>query len=200
MMLFNLLLLVASLCFADAYSTFGITTRRSTMTMKRGRSFKKEEIGGSPLDAAGMSPSGRNWINVPDSSVKDLPQEDGQVKLIETMAAVLVDRNTNPGGAVAVMKYGPETFCFSSSCPTCKIPLTKAKGVAPNEESMNSPRIVCDFCKATFNLKTGKKVTSEGSSGFFGSIAKTLLSASDTRPLPIYSLGEKNGKILISLD
>jgi hypothetical protein len=64
------LLLVVSLCVADAFSPMGVTTRRSTMTMKRGRSFKKESS--SPLDGSGMA-SGRNWINVPSKTVKDLP-------------------------------------------------------------------------------------------------------------------------------
>jgi nitrite reductase/ring-hydroxylating ferredoxin subunit len=192
------LLLVVSLCVADAFSPMGVTTRRSTMTMKRGRSFKKESS--SPLDGSGMA-SGRNWINVPSKTVKDLPNEEGQVVLLETNAPFLVDKGTNPKGAVSVMKYGPDTYCFSSSCPQCKIPMSKAKALPPNEETDDMvPRVVCDFCKATFNLKSGKSVTAQEGKGFLGSLAKAVLSAQDSAPLKIYQLGEKNGKILFSAD
>jgi nitrite reductase/ring-hydroxylating ferredoxin subunit len=200
------ILLVVSLCVADAYSPMGMTTRRSSMTMKRGRgSFKKEiessdgSSASSGSAGAGMS-AGRNWLNVPAKTVKDLPNEEGKVILLDTQAFLLVDKATNPTGAVCVMKYGPETFCFSSSCPQCKIPLTKAKVSPPNEESKKAPRLACDFCKSTFELKTGKKVASEENTGFLGGIAKAVLSAQESAPLPIYQLAEKNGKILFSMD
>jgi nitrite reductase/ring-hydroxylating ferredoxin subunit len=200
------ILLVVSLCVTDAYSPMGMTTRRSTMTMKRGRGSFKKEIGGdtgsssASSGSTGMSGGGRNWLNVPEKTVKDLPKEDGEVILLDTQAFLLIDKGTNPTGAVCVMKYGPETFCFSSSCPQCKIPLTKAKVSPPNEESKKAPRLACDFCKSTFELKTGKKVASEENTGFLGGIAKAVLSAQESAPLPIYQLAEKNGKILFSMD
>jgi nitrite reductase/ring-hydroxylating ferredoxin subunit len=135
-------------------------------------------------------------------SVKNLPQEEGVVGLVDTKAFLLVDKGTNPTGAVSVMKYGPETFCFSVSCPSCKIPLTKAKPLPPNEETNNkAPRLACDFCKATFNLKTGEQVMAQAGRGIFGGLAKAVLSAqNDQSPLPVYKLAEKNGKILFNME
>lgn len=176
------------------------------MTMKRGRGSFKEEMGSSSgmgnsgsSGSSGLS-SGKNWLNVPGKTAKDLPQQEGTVALLDTQAFLLTDKATNPTGAVSVTKYGPETFCFSSSCPTCKIPLTKAKVLAPNEESKGAPRLACDFCKATFELKTGQKVKATEKAGLLGGIAKAVLSAQETAPLPIYSLAEKDGKLLFSMD
>jgi nitrite reductase/ring-hydroxylating ferredoxin subunit len=209
-MMFLNLLLVASLSFSDAYSSFGVTTRRSSMTMKRGRgSFKKEMEGSSPssfskssFSSSSSSSSSRNWLPVPNQTTKALPTEDGKITLLETNVKTLVDAGTNPAGTVSVVKYGKETYCFSVSCPSCKIPLTKAKVLPANEETAtnNSPRLSCDFCKSTYSLKTGEKLKSESASGIFGTIAKTLISASPSGPLPVYQLGEKDGKILISLN
>ena len=207
MKLSNIILVAAVTLFVttDAYSPLSMPTKRSTMTMKRGRgSFKKEisSSSGGGMSSSGSSSSGlqsRNWVNT-NQSVKQLPTEDGQVTLLETGAFLVVDKATNPTGAVGVMKYGPQTHCFSSSCPQCKIPLTKAKALPPNEETGKAPRISCDFCKATFNLKTGEPVKSQESAGFLGGIAKAVLSAQDSAPLPIYTLGEKNGKVQFSME
>jgi len=175
------------------------------MTMKRGRgSFSKEMGGGSGSSSSSSSGSGlssrTNWIQT-KNKVQDLPQEEGKVGLIETGAFLLVDKATNPNGAVSVVKYGQETYCFSVNCPKCKIPMTKAKTLPPNEETQNkSPRISCDFCKSTFNLKTGAPVQAQEASGILGSLAKAVLSAQDSAPLPVYTLGEKNGKVLFSMD
>jgi nitrite reductase/ring-hydroxylating ferredoxin subunit len=54
--------------------------------------------------------------------------------------------------------------------------------------------------KATFNIRTGEKVASEEKTGFLGGIAQAVLSTQETAPLPIYDLGEKNGKILFCMD
>lgn len=190
---------------AEAYS---IPTRRSTMTMKRGRgSFKKElndgassGMGSSSAGAGAASYSGRNWIQT-NQKTSVLPQEEGKVGILETKAFLLVDKATNPNGAVSVMKYGPQTYCFSVSCPQCKIPLTKAKALPPNEETNNeAPRVCCDFCKSTYNLKTGEQVESGGSAGIFGGIAKAVLSSQESAPLPVYELAEKNGNVLFNMD
>lgn len=154
----------------------------------------------SSSSSSGGVASNRNWIQT-KNTVKDIPQEEGKVGLIETGAFLLVDKATNPNGAVSVVKYGPQTYCFSVNCPKCKIPMTKAKTLPPNEETQNkAPRIACDFCKSTFNLKTGAPVKTQEGAGLFGNIAKAVLSAQDTTPLPVYELGEKNGKILFSMD
>lgn len=179
--------------------------------MKRGRGSFKKELGspGSSSGPAGIASSdsgtgtstGRKWIQVPKSSVKDLPQQEGTVSLLDTQALRLVDKSTNPTGAVGVMKYDSATYCFSASCPSCKIPLTKAKALPPNDETNNAaPRIACDFCKSTYNLKTGEKLKSQQGGGIFGGIAKAVMSTQESGPLPIYQLGEKNGKILFSMD
>jgi nitrite reductase/ring-hydroxylating ferredoxin subunit len=202
------LLLLASLCLSDAYMPFGVTTRRSTMTMKRGRGSFKEVDGPTPASSSSSSGGGgglgnvggssTNWIIVPKITAKDLPKEEGIVSLIDTQALKLIDKGTNPTGAVSVIKYGPETYCFSVQCPSCKIPLTKAKALPPSEETGKAPRLACDFCKATFNLKTGEKVTAVQGSGLLGNIAKAVLQSKESGPLPIYQLGEKSGKILFS--
>lgn len=114
------------------------------MTMKRGRgSFKKEIQGGSESNSVGIGPS-RNWVDT-KQKVTVLPKEEGTVTLLDTGVFLLVDKATNPTGAVCVMKYGPETHCFSSSCPQCKIPMTKAKALPPSSETGTAPRISCDF-------------------------------------------------------
>ena len=201
MKLSNLLLAIAFIVTADAYSLLGAPTRRSTMTMKRGRGSFKKEMGGSSSGTSSAAPGGmsRNWINT-NQNLKQLPTEEGKVSLLDTGAFLLVDKATNPTGAVAVMKYGSQTYCFSSSCPQCKIPMTKAKALPANEETGSAPRVSCDFCKSTFNMQTGAKVESAESTGFLGGIAKAVLSAQDSAPLPVYELGEKNGKILFSMD
>jgi nitrite reductase/ring-hydroxylating ferredoxin subunit len=205
MQLSTLLCVVAVWATADAFSPIGFYTRRSTMTMKRGRGSFKDEVGGGGMGSAPPSSSGglgssRNWIQT-KNTVKDLPAEEGKVGLIETGAFLLLDKGTNPNGAVSVVKYGAQTYCFSVNCPKCKIPMTKAQTLPPNEETQNkAPRIACDFCKSTYNLKTGAPVKAQEGAGLFGNIAKAVLSAQDTAPLPIYELGEKNGKILFSMD
>ena len=67
----------------NAYSIMGAPTKRSTMTMKRGRGSFKKEIGEGSLStgsssSAGMAP-GKNWLNT-NKSVKDLPEEEGKVR------------------------------------------------------------------------------------------------------------------------
>ena len=191
-----------------AFAVDGFATRRSTMTMKRGRgSFQKETGGGGMQqniksmgggDSSSSSP--KQWIPVSGlGSVKDLPTEEGKITLVDTMAKYLKNAATNPTGAVAVVKYGPNTYCMSSSCAACKIPLTKAKVLEANEETGNDPRLVCDFCKATYNLRTGERVKSDGGGGLLGGIVKGILSTQQTAPLPVYELGEAKGKVVINL-
>jgi nitrite reductase/ring-hydroxylating ferredoxin subunit len=174
--------------------------------MKRGRGSFKEEAGGGKPNVQSMSGdvgsiSSKIWVPVAGlKSAKDLPTEQGKVVLVDTMAAALMDRGTNPTGAVSVVKYGLNTYCVSSSCASCKIPLTKAKILEPTEqETGKDPRLACDFCSATYNLRTGERVTNVQASGILGGIAKVLLSAQESAPLPVYELGEAKGKVAINI-
>jgi len=141
-----------------------------------------------------------NWIPI-QVSAKSLPTTENKVELIDTNLITMKNAQTNPTGAVSVMKYGKQTYCFSVNCPSCKIPLTKAQALEGTKESSNQPRLVCDFCKATYNLKTGEKLESAvPNPGILGGIAKSIFSAKDNGPLPVYQLGEKNGKLVIALE
>ena len=141
-----------------------------------------------------------NWIPIAVSA-KALPLENNKVGLIDTNLPTMKNSQINPTGAVSVIKYKDQTYCFAVNCPACKIPLTKAQAIDGNTESGKQPRLVCDFCKATYNLKTGAKLPSAvPNAGILGGIAKTIFSAKDSGPLPVYQLGEKNGKLVIALD
>jgi len=180
------------------------------MTMRKGRkSLKKNINNGLGGGSAGVTPMGgestvskkTNWVPVAGiSSMGDLPQDENSVQLVETKAQKLMNAGTNPNGAVSVVNYKGNTYCFSSSCPSCKIPLTKAKVFEPNEETGDAPRVSCDFCSATYNIRTGEKVAdAEGTGGFFGGVVKGLMGAKPSEPLPTYDLGEKGGNVLINL-
>jgi len=133
-------------------------------------------------------------------SVKELPTEEGEIKLIETGAFLLVNKQTNPGGAAATVKYGGEMYCFDANCPQCKIPLTKSKILAPNDETKNkAPRISCDLCKYTYNLKSGEQLDAAEATGLFGGIAKSILGSQEGGDLSTYELGEKNGRIMFTM-
>merc|ERR1712176_102056 len=131
-------------------------------------------------------------------SIKDLPTEEGKVKLFETMANPFMNAQTNPNGAIAVVKYGKATYCMGVNCSACQIPLNKAEILEPNEETDKDPRLACTFCRATFNLKTGERVNSAESGGLMGGIMSGLFSKSDEKPQPVYALGEKNGQVYIN--
>ena len=79
--------------------------------------------------------------------------------------------------------------------------MTKAKVLPPNDETENkAPRVTCDLCKSTYNLKTGAKLEAIESAGIFGGIAKAVLGSKDTGSLATYELGEKNGKIMFTME
>ncbi len=80
--------------------------------------------------------------------------------------------------------------------------MLKAKVLPPNDETDNkAPRVSCDLCKSTYNLKTGEKVESAEASGFFGGIAKAVLGANEDKDvMDIYQLGEKDGKIMFNME
>mmetsp|Transcript_28850 Transcript_28850/g.44852 ORF Transcript_28850/g.44852 Transcript_28850/m.44852 type:complete len:207 (-) Transcript_28850:56-676(-) len=197
-------------CFLSGASSYTATlpTRRSTMTMRKGRKSLKKTIQGSSsagvgsmaADSSAPSASKTNWVPVRGiSSMNDLPEGENEVKLVETMASQLIDPRTNPNGAVSVVNYEGATYCFAASCSCCKIPMTKAVVLPPTEETGNAPRVSCDFCKTTYNLRTGDIVADAEKAGLMGGIVKGLFSASDKANLPVYALGDKGGQVVISL-
>jgi len=188
----------------------GFSTRRSAMTMRKGRKSLKKTIKNSTRGGmAGTSAAapenrsktgGASWYPVKGiKSLDDITKEENVVQLIETQVKQLCDPRTNPNGAVGVLKTNGNTYSFSSSCPCCQIPLTKAKVREGTEETNGEPRLSCDFCATTFNIRTGEVVTSASKPGIMGSVVKGLFSKAEKEPLPVYALGEKNGQILISL-
>lgn len=218
----TLLLLLSAAYSVAAWSIVTLPqsarTQRSILSMRRGRGSLGKEIGGgggaagmgSSSSAGGMGSKGAassssmgsqvNWIPI-QVSAKDLPSEDNKVGLIDTNLPTMKNTQTNPTGAVSVLKYKDQTYCFGVNCPSCKIPLTKAQAVEGNDESGKQPRLVCDFCKATYNLKTGAKLESAvPNAGILGGIAKSIFSAQSSGPLPVYKLGEQKGKLVIGLD
>ena len=128
------------------------------------------------------------------SSIQSLPQEKNEVKVIDTNVPSLINKQTNPTGAVSIVNYNDKTYCFSSSCASCKIPLTKAKVLGANEETDDDARIQCDFCGATYNLRTGEPVQKEG-----GKLLGFLFSKTESVELPVYGLGEQGGKVFINV-
>ena len=203
------LILAAGIALSGhAFAPMIISGRSSTALMAKGRrSLRKTVAGGSsgssvkPMGGEMASNKKNNWVPVKGfSSMKDLPKDENVVTLVDTMADPLMNGATNPNGAVSVVNYDGKTYCFSSSCSSCKIPLTKAKVLPANEETDNvHPRLSCDFCKATYNVRTGERVADAGETGLMGGIVKGLFSAQEKAPLPIYDLGEKNGQVLINL-
>jgi len=178
--------------------------------MKRGRGSFKKEVGGSDtsgkknknvgggMGSATTSTTSINWCPMPDD--QKLPEQPGKVGLLDTNLPTMKSAATNPTGAVGVVTYEEQTYCFSSSCPSCQIPLTKAKVLPASEESDGGPRLVCDFCKATYNLKDGSKLAAAESGGLFGGVVKSVFASQTSGPLPLYKLGERNGKLVVAVD
>jgi len=201
----TLLSLLLFPCTISSYTTTPFLTRRYAMTMRKGRKSLRKTVGTAPGKSVGSSPttpmpSSQNWIPIPN--LKTLPDlTEGQVQIIETQAFALIDKRTNPAGAVSVVKYGGQTYCLSAGCSTCKIPLTKAKVLEANEETGgNDPRILCDFCGSTFNIRTGEPVAdAETSRGMMGGIVKGIFSSKKKDNIPTYDLGEKNGQVFINI-
>lgn len=214
--MFSKCLLLAATCLmactsSDAFGTGKFAVKRSTISMKRGRGLgdlandgagpKKTQQIGSKGGMGATPNTSSSWIPVKGmtSGIKDLPTEEGVVKLVDTMAPALMKVATNPTGAVSVIKYGSSVYCTSVGCASCQIPLNKAEVLGPTEETGTDPRICCSFCRATYNLRTGERVTTHEGGGLMGGIAQNLFSKQKAGSLPIYALGEKNGQVLINL-
>mmetsp|Transcript_8764 Transcript_8764/g.25989 ORF Transcript_8764/g.25989 Transcript_8764/m.25989 type:complete len:219 (+) Transcript_8764:165-821(+) len=200
-----LLAIAIGVATAFAPSSQTLSETGSALHARRRGSGLKRELDDSSSAGGGMgrssaSGSGTNWLNT-NKSVKELPTEDGKVVLLETGAFLLVNKQTNPGGAASTVKYGGETYCFQANCPQCQIPMIKAKVLPPNDETANkAPRVSCDLCKSTYNMKTGEKLEAAETAGLFGGIAKSVLGSKDGGNLATYKLGEKNGKIMFTMD
>ena len=181
-------------------------SRSSALSMaKRGRGLsgvagsnklsKPKSIEGSETPAGGAgNANNNNWVQTSIPSIDSLPQEKDTVKLVDTDVFSLMNKGTNPKGAVSIVNRGSKTYCFSSSCASCQIPLAKAKIMDGNDETSGEARIECDFCGATYNLRTGDPVTKEG-----GKMLGFLFSKSEDVPLPVYGLGERGGKVFINV-
>jgi len=174
--------------------------------MLKGRrgSLRKDTGSSKPINPMGEDAStpSTNWVKVSGlKSISDINSDEGKIQLVDTMAQQLMNGATNPTGAVAVLKYGGRTYCLSSSCSSCKIPLTKAKVAEPNEETGGKdPRIVCDFCSATFNVRTGDRLEDEKAAGLMGGLVKGLMSSNKGQETMVtYDLGERDGAVLINL-
>jgi nitrite reductase/ring-hydroxylating ferredoxin subunit len=191
------------------HSSTSLSARRKSLRKtlaadSNARGIKPMGGGGEEEDFGLSSPKGKkkpNWVPVQGiTSMSDLPKEENTVKLVDTMAQQLINGATNPTGAVSIINYEGKTYCFASSCACCQIPLTKAKVLPPNEETGGTvPRLSCDFCKATYNIRTGERVQNAESGGLMGGVVAGLFSKKNKDPLAIYDLGEKNGQVLINL-
>jgi nitrite reductase/ring-hydroxylating ferredoxin subunit len=174
--------------------------RTSRLNVKRGRGSLGKELGGDQKSGGGFSSSEdsvSSWCQLPAGS--KLPAQENEVKLLDTNLPTLTNKATNPTGAVSVLTYKGKNYCFSSVCPSCKIPLAKAKAVDPSPGE-TAPRLVCEFCKSTYSLSNGAKLGSQKADGLFGGVVQSLLNVNPESAgrLPLFKLGEnKNGKLMI---
>ena len=200
----NLSSIVLLLCaaavsaFAPALQQSSSTTalyakgRRGGLTSSGNSKLNKpKSIGGSETETDSKPKS--NWVQTSIPGIKSLPSEKNVVKLVDTQVPSLINKQTNPTGAVSIVNYGDKTYCFSSGCASCQIPLTKGKVLDPTDETNGEARLQCDFCGATYNLRTGAPVEKEG-----GKLFGFLFSKSEAKDLPVYGLGEQGGKMFIN--
>lgn len=189
--------------FAPSPHTQCPSSPSSLSMAKRGRGLsapggsklsKPKSISGSEPGQTQASAPKANWAQTSISSIDSLPKEKDTVRLVDTEVASLINKQTNPNGAVSIVNHEDKTYCFSSSCASCKIPLAKAAVLDGNDETGDDARLQCDFCGATYNLRTGEPVKKEG-----GKIFGFLFSKSEDTPLPVYGLGERGGKVFINV-
>lgn len=199
-----ILVLGAPAAFGFAPAT--IPQQSSALSARRGKGLdlggsggnnklaKPNSIAGSESNQGTSSAPKSNWAQTSIPSIKSLPKEKNSVQLVDTQVPALINKQTNPTGAVSIVNYEDKTYCFSSGCASCKIPLTKAKILDPAEDTGDDARIQCDFCGATYNLRNGAPVQKEG-----GKLLGFLFSKSETVELPVYGLGEQGGKVFINV-
>lgn len=168
--------------------------RRGGLTSSGSNKLNKPKSIGSDGATDTEAKPRSNWVQTSIASIKSLPKEKNVVKLVDTQVPSLINKQTNPTGAVSIVNYDDKTYCFSSGCASCQIPLTKAKVLEPSDETNNEARLQCDFCGATYNLRTGSPVKKEG-----GKLLGFLFSKSEEKELPVYGLGEQGGKVFINI-
>lgn len=199
--------------FSLVTSTTSLSVRTNTISLymvRRGKGGIGKEVGNEGGMGVGGDESTSsmptltgniNWTPIA-VSVKALPTEENLVTLIDTNLVTMKNSQTNPTGAVSVIQYKKQKYCFGVNCPSCQIPLLKAKCVPGNEESNQQPILQCDLCKASYNIQTGEKITSTANvgekPGILGGIVKSIFSSKASGPLKVYKLAEKNGKLLIA--
>jgi nitrite reductase/ring-hydroxylating ferredoxin subunit len=184
------------------------------LAKKRGKRLDRELL--EPSDASSSRMANRkdlNWRPLP-ASVSDpsnaLPSQMDKVSLLETRLPELTNPATNPSGVVAVVRHGAKTYCFDSSCPSCKIPLTKAtvteRQLQQTSQTTGAATVVlsCDFCSAAYDLASGARVESstQKRGGIFSGVVSSVMAA-DPRsagPLRLYRLSQQGGKLMIAID
>lgn len=164
----------------------GLSIEGSNNKLNKPKSISSESSGGTTTRA--------NWLETSIGSISELPKEKNKVNLVETDVPALVDGNTNPRGAVSVVNYEDTTYCFSAACSKCQVPMTKSSVLEPSDETGSDPRIQCDLCSTTYNMKTGEVVEKAG-----GKMLGFLFGAMEEKPLPTYALGEQSGKVYVSI-
>ena len=194
-------LLCASAVQAFAPSTGLSPTSQSALFARRGKGLsidgtnnklnKPKSISG---DSSGGTTARANWLETSIGSISELPKEKNKVNLVETDVPALVDGNTNPRGAVSVVNYEDNTYCFSAACAKCQVPMTKSTVLEPTAETGSDPRLQCDLCGSTYNMKTGDVVENAG-----GKMLGFIFGAMEEKPLPTYALGEQSGKVYLSI-
>jgi len=170
---------------------------------KRGKGLSIEGGGSNKLNKPKSISSSKSegpdskqpfWVPTSIKSIAALPKESNVVKLVDTGVPALVNKQTNPGGAVSIVNRDGQTYCFAASCPSCQIPMAKATVLDPTAETGADPRLACDFCGSTYNMRTGAPVKKEK-----GKMLGFLFSKSEDKTLPVYGLGEQKGKVFVNI-
>jgi nitrite reductase/ring-hydroxylating ferredoxin subunit len=158
----------------------------------------------SPTTSATSIPS--NWKLIPDIKTADLPDKDGEITLIDTNLDGIKDGAVNPTGAICCASFSGKLYAFKVNCSCCQVPMNKAKILPPPETGLlEAPRLSCDFCGSTFNLRTGEPVDdatkSEGAGGnMLGGMVKGLMKSRGRKPVTVYALSsDAKDRVLISL-
>mmetsp|Transcript_13269 Transcript_13269/g.27085 ORF Transcript_13269/g.27085 Transcript_13269/m.27085 type:complete len:204 (+) Transcript_13269:2-613(+) len=198
--LFFVLAVTSIITGSNAYSN-NLNMRKGRPSAKKAMSSLKPKPGPS---TSSTIPS--NWKLIPNIKTTDLPSEDGEIKLIDTNLDGIKDGAVNPTGAICCASFDSKLYAFKVNCECCKVPMNKAKILAPSSEGLvESPRLSCDFCGSTYNLRTGEPVEdaskSEGAGGnMFGGLVKNLMSSQEKKALKVYALStDEKKRVLISL-
>ena len=179
----------------------GLDVGDGEVSKNSNRLTNPKSIVGGDSGSSSSNNNNSNWVQTSIPSIESLPKEQNMVKLIDTNVPKLIDKNTNPTGAVSIVNINTQTYCFSSSCASCKIPLPKAEILSPNDETNNvDPRLRCDFCGAAYNLRSGVRLTKKDGSEGWKPMGFLFGNGADAeKPLPVYALGERGGKVYINV-